>query len=199
MLPFVIFFLLVGWGLAAFFIWVGCNKARAGRRLSFWVLAGCFFALGAFPLVGCLLNSEKWFAAGIALSIGVLLSFLSVESLIRCKWCTVPVEAYVKDLVPVYHRRGQPSRYVPVFSYRYLEKNYEERSFLNYTGRTLHRLFTVGERYEIFIDPRCPSCCADKRKLPYVGNPLLLLCALGFLAFGIVVICLPAASITVRT
>lgn len=196
MLPFVIFFLVVGWGLVALLAW-GAYKVRTKRTASVWILAGCFFVLGTFPFVGYLFDSAKWFAIGVSLPLGLLLTFLSIDGFLKYKWCTDLVEAQVKDLAPIYRHRGVAG-YVPVFSYHYRGESYEGQSFLPHSKRNLQHLFSKGDRCEIFVDPRCPECCVDKKRERPRLHLLLMFFAICFFAFSIFLICMPAESIAIR-
>ena len=195
MLIFALLFVLVGWGLAALLL-IGAYKVKKGRLVLVWTMAGCFFSLGAIPLVAYLLDSAKLFAIGISLPLGVLLAFLSVHDLLRYTWCTVSVQACVRDVACVYSRH-RTARYAPLFFYQYLGKSYEAQSFLHYSRRLSELLFKKGEQLEIFVDPRAPENCADKRKFPRC-HFLLLLGALCFLALTIFLICTPSQAITMR-
>lgn len=195
MLFFTLFFTIIGWGLSALLIFAAC-KSKVGRRLSPLVMAGCFFALGTFVLLGYVLDSAKLFAIGISLPIGVLLAFLSVYDLLKYRQCTVSVTAQIKEIECVWRRRGR-NCYVPLFCYQYLGKTYEAHSFIQYSRRKAERLFVKGARCELRIDPRDPEICVNKRTKPHLDF-LMLFFALCLLAYSVFLICAPAEVITLR-
>ena len=196
MLPITIFLLIFCWGTAALIAWCA-YKARGGRPVFLRVTAGCFFLVGAIVLVGCLINSTKLFAVGITLPIGLLLAYLSVQDMVKYKWCTAPVQARVKGIVQSYSRRGI-RRYTPVFCYQYLGKSYEMTSFVHYSLRNSRCLFEEGMYYHIFVDPRPPEFCVDKRRRPRYDF-LLMFFALFFLVAAVALICTPSSAITIQT
>ena len=196
MLFITMFLLIMSWGTAALIAWCA-HKARKGRPVFLWIVAGCFFSVGAIVLVGCLINSAKLFAVGITLPLGLLLAFLSVQDMLKYKWCTALVQARVKEIVCTYTRRRN-RRYAPVFCYQYLGENYEMKSFVHYSRRNSRRLFMEGAYYDIFVDPQCPEFCVDKRRRPYYDF-LLMFFAFFFLAYAVVLIFAPSSAITIRT
>ena len=103
----------------------------------------------------------------------------------QVKHCKVPIEAMYLYYNRYYGGKGQHS-YAPVFRYTYQGKEYESQTYESYSFRKLNKLFTSGQRVNIWINEKNPKRCVTKRRVS----------AVYYLIFLIGIICL-IASISV--
>ena len=75
--------------------------------------------------------------------------------------------------------------YFPVFRYTVDGKVIEQQSFAFYSKRKCKQLFTAGQMYTVFVDPKFPRYCIDKRCVPFWPHIVLILTAIVFIGMGI--------------
>jgi hypothetical protein len=87
--------------------------------------------------------------------------------------------------------------WTPIFSYTYNGENIVSESCISYSPRKFRRLFEIGKTYDIDINPKFPTDCADKRTFPS-GVVVLLVLGVLMLFFAVCILCLPSDAITIK-
>ena len=190
----VIMFAVVGIGLAALLLFCA-GKVTAYRRWTLLILAGVFGCFGLFSLLAYALDSAKLFAFTMLFGMAGIFLPPSIIELIQYKQCTVSVHAKLKD--KRISRVRHSSLWIPIFSYTYNGETIVSESCISYSKRKFKKLFEIGKTYEIFINPKFPTDCADKRKFPSGVIGLLVLGVL-MLIFAAYILCLPSNAITIK-
>ena len=190
----VIMFAVVGIGLAALLLFCA-GKVTAYRRWTLLILAGVFGCFGLFSLLAYALDSAKLFAFTMLFGMAGIFLPPSIIELIQYKQCTVSVHAKLKD--KRISRVRHSSLWIPIFSYTYNGETIVSESCISYSKRKFKKLFEIGKTYEIFINPKFPTDCADKRKFPSGVVGLLVLGVL-MLIFAAYILCLPSNAITIK-
>ena len=190
----VIMFAVVGIGLAALLLFCA-GKVTAYRRWTLLILAGVFGFFGLFSLLAYALDSAKLFAFTMLFGMAGIFLPPSIIELIQYKQCTVSVHAKLKD--KRISRVRHSSLWIPIFSYTYNGETIVSESCISYSKRKFNKLFEIGKTYEIFINPKFPTDCADKRKFPSGVVGLLVLGVL-MLLFAVCILCLPSNAITIK-
>lgn len=115
---------------------------------------------------------------------GLLVFICSVIHAIQYKNCTHEINAtYLSsDCIRV----KASSTYTPKFFYIYNNKEYRQASFIGYHARTHNKLYSEHNSYTIFIDPKKPYNCVDKRVIPLhaIIEPLIAGIVLFVMFFG---------------
>ncbi len=192
-LGFVIMFAVVGIGLAALLLFCA-RKVTAYRRWTLLILAGVFGFFGLFSLLAYALDSAKLFAFTLCIGMAGISMPPSIIELIQYKLCTVPIRAKLKD--KRISRVRHSSLWIPIFSYTYEGNNIVSESCISYSPRKFGKLFEIGKSYDIYINPKFPTDCADKRKFPS-GVVVLLAVGIVMLLFAVCILCLPSGAITI--
>ena len=190
----VIMFAVVGIGLAALLLFCA-GKVTAYRRWTLLILAGVFGFFGLFSLLAYALDSAKLFAFTMLFGMAGIFLPPSITELIQRKLCTVPVRAKLKD--KRISRVKHSVLWTPIFSYTYNGENIVSESCISYSPRKFRRLFEIGKTYDIDINPKFPTDCADKRKFPS-GVVVLLVLGVLMLFFAVCILCLPSDAITIK-
>ena len=190
----VIMFAVVGIGLAALLLFCA-GKVTAYRRWTLLILAGVFGCFGLFSLLANALDSAKLFAFTMLFGMAGIVLPPSIIEMIQYKQCTVSVHAKLKD--KRISRVRHSSLWIPIFSYTYNGETIVSESCISYSKRKFKKLFEIGKTYEIFINPKFPTDCADKRKFPSGVVGLLVLGVL-MLLFAVCILCLPSNAITIK-
>ena len=189
----VIMFAVVGIGLAALLLFCA-GKVTAYRRWTLLILASVFGCFGLFSLLAYALDSAKLFAFTMLFGMAGIFLPPSIIELIQYKQCTVSVHAKLKDK-RIYHHKFS-TLWTPIFSYTYNGETIVSESCISYSKRKFNKLFEIGKTYEIFINPKFPTDCADKRKFPS-GVVVLLVFGALMLFFAVCILCLPSGAITI--
>ena len=190
----VIMFAVVGIGLAALLLFCA-GKVTAYRRWTLLILAGVFGCFGLFSLLAYALDSAKLFAFTMLFGLAGIALPPSIIEMIQYKQCTVSVHAKLKD--KRISRVRHSSLWIPIFSYTYNGETIVSESCIYYSKRKFIKIFEIGKTYEIFINPKFPTDCADKRKFPSGVVGLLALGVL-MLLFAVCFLCLPSNAITIK-
>ena len=125
------------------------------------------FFVGILGVVVCAVDIEPSDKDTISLSApcGLLMSALGINLLRGFNGCTKKVVARCTGY-QVHRVKGIPCFY-PVFRYTYKGKTFISQSLVNYLEADYNALFDKGEEITIYINPKKPDLCVDKRKLPY--------------------------------
>ena len=133
-----------------------------------------FLAAGsAIMILGILLSEDQLILTGLFFPIGFWFIAFSIISLIKRAKCTKKTDArYVEAIDSLY--RGQ-LLFSPVFRYEYNGRKYIEMSFSMYRAKKLSSLFADPIGHQIYVHPKHPEICTDKRSFPFLYIILLVL------------------------
>ena len=121
-----------------------------------WFLLPCLMA------AGMLLNSEKFVVLALFFPITLFLIATFIDTLVRYKNCTHAIAAKCVS----FQRRGKGWYYAPQFLFRYNGEAVLAYSFISYSKRKFKKNFEINQTYDIFINPKKPNYCVDKRFFP---------------------------------
>ena len=152
-------------------------KQSPRKRFLIAISGILFFAVLLLVLAACI-NSARLSFFGALVPFHIVLSFISVDSFVRYKKCTVALEARCVSY-SVRSKRGI-KRLTPRFSYCYNGQEAENDSFVSYRPAAFKELFLVGGRCTVYIDPLTPQSCVDKRRFPLTPQIITLVYSLLF-------------------
>ena len=187
LIPYLVGFAVI-LAIPAALCFYAARKAYAYDRVFLLLLGFCFLLFGMLPLTGAFLESTALLAFGFMFPGGVMITAIPISVMLRYRRCTEPVRAKcTRYLIGGRYRETR----IPVFCYRFQGETLEESSFLSYPVKQYERLFEKGGIYTIYLDPKAPKVCADKREFPKTGNlALLILGAVCLLLSVILPLCL---------
>ncbi len=144
-----------------------------------------FYLIPAIIIPSVLFGTEKLSYAAVSCSLGLIFIYFPLLILIKHKNCTHIVIAKCIGFDTVSGHRGW-HRYTPKFSYTFNDEKFEICSFVSYNKRKFKKLFIENEEYEIYVNPKLPKHCADKRTYP-ISNVVLIIFGIAFLLLGVYV------------
>ena len=152
------------------------------KYLSINFLTYVFLAVSSVLMVlGILLTEDKLIITGLFFPIGFWFIVFSLISLIKRAKCKKKIDATYREPVDSLYR-GQ-LLFSPVFRYECNGKKYEEMNFTMYRTKRFNSLFADAHSCQIFVHPKHPEICTDKRGFPFLYVIVLavgvLLSALG--------------------
>ena len=120
----------------------------------------CFIGCSIFSIssIGWL---PKYF--GEFAGLGIMVSSVSIIYLYALLHCKEKIEAVYSGEHRVRYRRGLDECH-PIFQYTYNGKSYYQQTVEHYVEGKLKKM-TIGDTYEIYVDPKHPQKCMLKRKL----------------------------------
>ena len=116
---------------------------------------------------------------------GLLMLALGINLLGAFNGCTKKVSARCTG--HQIRRAKGISFFHPIFKYTYKGKNFISQSVTNYLESDYHALYDKSDEITIYINPKKPDVCVDKRKLPTARAFLVL-------SFGIFLLVVSALS-----
>ncbi len=189
----IIVFLYFILGMILLFSTLKPNNKNKKTSICLGVL---FIGLAFFVLYASIVNDRGLVAASVCIPLGIVILWLALNSMLLCKKCTVSVRA--KLMGEEYEHRGKHAGgFVPIFKYKYLDKEIVSKPFVLCSKRKFDRLYPKSNKrgytftkpeYDIFIDPSNPSCCVDKREFPFAVHVVFAVFGMAFVLFGV---CLP--------
>ncbi len=130
-------------------------------------------ASSAIMTLGMLLTEDKLIITGLFFPIGFWFIVFSVISLIKRAKCTKKTDAQYREPIDSLYR-GQ-LLFSPVFRYECYGKRFEEMSFTMYRTKRFNSLFADTRNCQIFVHPKHPEICTDKRGFPFLYVVILIL------------------------
>ena len=141
-----------------------------------------FFCFPIFLIISISLGSDKLSLLSLFLPISFILIYRSIICIIKYKNCTQEVKAeYVS-----YEMRAR-RRAAPAFTYKFDGETINAVSFVSYPNGRHKRLFSQDSQYNIYIDPKAPTHCADKRLITHRFEIFLAL-SVAFSLFGLLIV-----------
>lgn len=120
--------------------------------------------------------------APVAISgVGVLLLCLTVLAFVRIAKCTQSVTAIFKG----HSLTGNNWQYALVFSYKYEDKQYENRETIDhYSKRKIKKMFEENNEYTIWINPNKPERCIYNKKRDVLTFCITILFCIACIVIG---------------
>ncbi|MBE7002468.1 MAG: hypothetical protein E7421_07260 [Ruminococcaceae bacterium] len=179
--PYFIFLSIIGLLMSILLAYI--YKKEKNKNPYFLIAAFLLFLLPFLMTLGMVLNSEKFISAAFLFPIALFMIATSIELLIRYKNCTCVVSAKCVSFT----RRGKGHYYIPEFSYNYGGEHFSICSFVSYRKRKFKKNFAINHVYDIYVNPRNPKQCIDKRFYP-VSNIFILVISIIFLVFSAIIV-----------
>ena len=170
----LVFFSIIGLIVGAAYIYIHFKETI--KNSYFLISAIIWFLFPVFTVIGMLLDSERIIYFAFLFPTAIFAIVTSLEHFIRYKRCTRKVSA---KCVSFYTIRRKFSFYTPRFSYDHNGETILAQSFLLYSKGKINKLFEINGTYDIFINPKNPKQCVDKRYFPK-SNIVLLICGIIF-------------------
>lgn len=120
------------------------------------------------------------------IALGLLLFLVGINDLYSIFRCTERIEGIYCGYNTYYGSHGVHS-YAPVFEYTHDGVLYHEQTAQTVSRRRLTKNMTEGNRYSIYINPKCPSVYILFRRLRASGVVCLMIGA-AFMAVGAVIL-----------
>ncbi len=120
------------------------------------------------------------------IALGLLLFLVGVNDLYSIFRCTERIEGIYCGYNTYYGSHGVHS-YAPVFEYTYDGVLYHEQTAQTVSHRRLTKNMTEGNRYSIYINPKCPSVYILFRRLRASGVVCFIIGA-AFMGAGAVIL-----------
>jgi len=169
-------------GLILSIVYIFIYKKEKG---TYYLLSAILWLLNpVLTVIGALTAFDYLIVCAICFPIGLNVLATLIELILRYKNCTLVVSSKCDSFTS----QGRGMYYVPKFSYWFDGKFISSATFIGYYKRKFKRMFTVGNSYEIYINPNKPTQCVDKRSYPLSNHIFLGLIAAFFLLFPIVIV-----------
>lgn len=120
--------------------------------------------------------------APVAISgLGVLLLSITILAIVRTTKCNEPVTAVFKG----HSLTGNNWQYALVFSYKYEDKQYENRETIDhYSKRKIKKMFEENNEYTIWINPNKPERCVYNKKRDVLTFCITILFCIACIVIG---------------
>lgn len=120
------------------------------------------------------------------MALGLLLLLVGINDLYSIFRCTKRIEGVYCGYNTYYGSHGVSS-YSPVFEYTYNGALYHEQTTQTVSRRQLTKNMTKGNRYSIYINPKCPGVYVLFRRLR-AGGVVCFIIGTAFVAAGAVIL-----------
>ncbi len=177
--PFFMFLSVIGLPMSILYVYIHSKDKNPYYIIS----AIIWFVLPCLMVAGMLLNSEKLVVSAFFFPITLFLIATFIETFVRYKNCTYAIAAKCVS----FQTRGKGWYNAPQFLFRYNGETVLAYSFASYSKRKFKKNFEINQTYDIFINPKKPNYCVDKRFFPG-GTIVCLIFMVIFLLLGTVVV-----------
>lgn len=162
---FIIFVLLYIF-LSIYFLRSAIKEKNTYKKVIMFISSALFILASILIICGILFDNIGVMIFGFITPLGLFLSLMSVELIVRYLKCNSLLIGEYCGLKFVNRYRGNET-YSPVFSYSYNGRKYKTNSFCNYTKRKLEKKYKKGNEYEIYINPEHPEDVVSKDMFPF--------------------------------
>jgi len=161
-----IIFVLIYIFLSIYFFIGAIKEKNTYKKVIMFISAALFVLASILIICAILLDDIGLMILGSFTSLGLFLSMMSVELIVRYFKCNTMIIGEYCGLKFVNRYRGNEN-YSPVFSYTYNGMKYKTNSFFAYSRKKLDKRYSKGCKYEIYINPEHPNDMVSKNMFPF--------------------------------